>query len=59
MIVIGVDTHKRNPALAAVHRGTGVVVDELQIAADGDGHLQALDQPIVGGSGHGPAHKRC
>ena len=42
MIVIGVDTHKRNHALAAVHRGTGVVVDELQIAAEGDGHLQAL-----------------
>lgn len=42
MIVIGVDTHKRNHALAAVHRGTGVVVDELQIAADVDGHLHAL-----------------
>ena len=33
MIVIGADTHKRNHGLAAVHTGTGAVVDELQIAA--------------------------
>ena len=42
MIVIGADTHKRNHALAAVHSGTGIVLDELPIAADTDGHLQAL-----------------
>jgi transposase len=42
MIVIGADTHKRNHALAAVDSGTGVVVDELQITADEDGHLHAL-----------------
>jgi len=42
MIVIGADTHKRNHALAAVQCATGVVVDELEITADMDGHLQAL-----------------
>jgi transposase len=42
IIVIGVDAHKRNHALAAVQSGTGVVLSELQIAADEDGHLQAL-----------------
>jgi transposase len=42
MIVIGADTHKRNHALAAVQSQTGVVVDELEIAADADGHLRAL-----------------
>ena len=42
MIVIGADTHKRSHALAAVDSGTGVVVDELQITADEDGHLHAL-----------------
>jgi transposase len=42
MIMIGADTHKRNHALAAVDSGTGVVVDELQITADEDGHLHAL-----------------
>ena len=42
MIVIGADTHKHNHALAAVNSGTGVVVDELQITADEDGHLHAL-----------------
>lgn len=42
MIVIGADTHKRTHALSAVHGGTGVVVDELQITADDDGHLHAL-----------------
>src|SRR4051812_13673823 len=42
MIVIGADTHKRNHALAAVQSATGVLVDELEIAADEDGHLQAL-----------------
>jgi transposase len=42
MIVIGADTHKRTHALSAVHSGTGVVVDEVQIAADVDGHMQAL-----------------
>jgi transposase len=42
MIVIGADTHKRNHALAAVQSATGVLVDELEIAADEDGHLRAL-----------------
>jgi transposase len=42
MIVIGADTHKRTHALSAVHSATGVVVDELQITADEDGHLHAL-----------------
>jgi transposase len=42
MIVIGADTHERTHALSAVHSGTGVVVDELQIPADDDGHLRAL-----------------
>jgi transposase len=42
MIVIGADTHKRTHALSAVHSGTGVVVDELQITADVDGHMHAL-----------------
>jgi transposase len=42
MIVIGADTHKRTHALSAVHSATGVVVDELQITADVDGHLDAL-----------------
>jgi hypothetical protein len=36
MIVIGADTHKRNHALAAVQSATGVLVDELEIAADED-----------------------
>jgi hypothetical protein len=42
MIVIGADTDKRTHALSAVHSGTGVVVDELQITADVDGHMHAL-----------------
>src|SRR5215217_3360132 len=42
MIVIGADTHKRTHALSAVQSATGVVVDELQITADVDGHLDAL-----------------
>lgn len=42
MIVVGVDSHKRSHALVAVQSDTGVVVDELEIAADEDGHLQAL-----------------
>src|SRR4051812_381956 len=42
MIVIGADTHKRAHALSAVNGATGAVVDELQITADADGHLDAL-----------------
>jgi transposase len=42
MIVIGADTHKSTHALAAVDTGTGEVRREREIAADEDGHRQAL-----------------
>ena len=42
MIVIGADTHKSSHALAAVDAGTGVLVGELEIRADEDGHRRAL-----------------
>jgi transposase len=42
MIVIGADTHKSTHALAAVDTGTGEVRGEREIAADEDGHRQAL-----------------
>jgi transposase len=42
MIVIGADTHKRSHALAALDSQTGVLVDELEIAADEDGQLRAM-----------------
>jgi hypothetical protein len=42
MIVIGADTHKRSHALAALDSQTGVLIDELEIGADGDGHLRAM-----------------
>jgi transposase len=42
MIVIGVDTHKRNHALAAVEAGTGRVRGSREIKANEDGHLAAV-----------------
>jgi transposase len=42
MIVIGTDAHKRSHALAAVDAGTGVVVAELEIKANADGHRRML-----------------
>src|SRR4051794_24855076 len=42
MIVIGADTYKSSYALAAVDAGTGVVVGELEVRADDDGHRRAL-----------------
>jgi transposase len=42
MIVIGVDTHKRNHALAAVDGGTGRVRGSREIKANQDGHLVAV-----------------
>ena len=42
MIVIGADTHKRSHALAAIDGGTGAVVGERSIRAEGAGHLAAL-----------------
>ena len=42
MIVIGADTHKSSYALAAVDAGSGVVVGELEVRADEDGHRRAL-----------------
>jgi|tagenome__1003787_1003787.scaffolds.fasta_scaffold20707898_1 transposase len=42
MIVIGADAHKRSHMLAAVDAGTGVLVAELEITADEDGHRRAL-----------------
>ena len=42
MIVIGVDTHKRNHALAAVDAGTGRVRGSREIKANQDGHLVAV-----------------
>ena len=42
MIVIGTDAHKRSHALAAVDAGTGVVVSELEIKANEDGHRRML-----------------
>ena len=38
MIVIGADAHKRSHMLAAVDAGTGVLVAELEIRANDDGH---------------------
>ena len=42
MIVIGVDTHKRNHALAAVDAGTGRVRGSREIKANEGGHLVAV-----------------
>src|SRR5918994_7769594 len=42
MIVIGVDTHKRTHALAAVDAGTGRVRGRRQIKAEEPGHLAAV-----------------
>jgi transposase len=42
MIVIGVDTHKRSHALAAVDEGTGRVRGKRQITAQDAGHLAAV-----------------
>jgi transposase len=42
MIVIGVDTHKRTHALAAVDDGTGRVRGSREIKADEPGHLAAV-----------------
>ena len=42
MIVLGVDTHKRTHALAAVDAGSGVVCGQRSITADEPGHLAAL-----------------
>jgi len=42
MIVIGVDTHKRSHALAAVDEGTGRVRGKREIAASEAGHLAAV-----------------
>lgn len=42
MIVIGADTHKSSYALAAVDADVGVVVGELEVRADEDGHRRAL-----------------
>src|SRR3954470_17349584 len=42
MIVIGVDTHKRTHALAAVDAASGALMGQRSIVADEPGHLQAL-----------------
>jgi transposase len=42
MIVVGVDTHKRSHALAAVDEGTGRVRGHREIKADDPGHLSAV-----------------
>jgi transposase len=42
MIVIGADAHKGSHALAAVDGGTGVLVGELAIKANDDGHRRVL-----------------
>jgi transposase len=42
MIVIGVDTHERSHALAAVDEGTGRVRGTREIKADEPGHLAAV-----------------
>ena len=42
MIVLGVDTHKRTHAVAAVDALVGVLAGERSISADEGGHLQAL-----------------
>ena len=42
MIVIGVDTHKRTHALAAVDEGTGRIRGQRQIDAGESGHLAAV-----------------
>lgn len=42
MIVIGVDTHKRFHALAAVDGGTGRIRGQREIDADQDGHLTGV-----------------
>src|SRR3954454_5464767 len=42
MMVLGVDTHKRTHALAAVDARVGVLAGERSITADQPGHVQAL-----------------
>jgi hypothetical protein len=42
MIVIGADTHKSTHALAAVDADTGQLLGERQMAADEQGHLDAV-----------------
>src|SRR5919199_1364047 len=42
MIVIGADAHKRSHMLAAVDAGTGLLVAELEIRANEDGHRRML-----------------
>jgi transposase len=42
MIVLGVDTHKRTHAVAAVDARVGVLAGEHSITADEPGHVQAL-----------------
>jgi transposase len=42
MIVIGADIHKSSHALAAVSGESGALAGELEIGADGAGHLAAL-----------------
>jgi transposase len=42
MIVIGVDTHKRTHALAAVDDGTGRIRGKREIKAEDSGHLAAV-----------------
>jgi transposase len=42
MIVIGADVHKSTHALAAVDAATGQLLGEREIAARGQGHLEAL-----------------
>jgi transposase len=42
MIVIGADAHKRSHMLAAVDGATGVLVAELEIRANEDGHRRML-----------------
>jgi transposase len=42
MIVVGVDTHKRTHALAAVDADTGQLLGEREVAATEQGHLDGL-----------------
>ena len=42
MIVIGADTHKRSHTLVAVEAATGRTRGELEIAATGQGEIEAL-----------------
>lgn len=42
MIVLGVDTHKRTHALAAVDASVGAIAGQRSISADEAGHVQAL-----------------